>query len=99
MTKICVKVKTKEYFIKKAKPLSNASQVYLNKRFIDIDLNLIPIYDCDNIIINEINDFHEINIESNVVFRKKAKKRGRGAYCYLPLEYSGFNFLIFEAPY
>lgn len=97
MSLICVKIFTEEYFIKKAKPLSNASQVYLNKKYIGLSMNLIPLYNKYN--IDKKENGYEITLYVNAIFRKEAKKRGHGAYCYLPLYLAGENILIFESPY
>ena len=100
MSKIEVKIKTEEYIIKKAKPISNASQVYLNKKYTGLYMNLIPLTQIDNAdFIEEFDDFFEIKLDVNCIFRKEAKARGRGAYCYLPLELAGEDILIFESPY
>lgn len=100
MSKIEVKIKTKDYIIKKAKPISNASQVYLNKKYIGLYMNLIPLINRENIdFIEEFEDHFEITLEVNCIYRKEAKERGRGAYCYLPLELAGEDILIFESPY
>lgn len=100
MSNMVVIIKTKEYIIKKAKPISNASQVYLNKKFIDSYMNLIPLNNVENIdFIEKCDDYFQITLEINCIYRKKAKARGRGAYCYLPLEFAGEDILIFEAPY
>ena len=44
MAKIKIEIEVDEYFIKTAKTISKASQVYLNKKFIGKTMNLIPIY-------------------------------------------------------
>ena len=100
MSKIEVKIKTPDYIIKKAKPISNASQIYLNKKYIGRYMNLIPLTKIDDTdFIKELDDYFEITLEVNCIYRKEAKGRGRGAYCYLPLELAGEDILIFESPY
>lgn len=74
MSNMVVIIKTKEYIIKKAKPISNASQVYLNKKFIDSYMNLIPLNNVENIdFIEKCDDYFQITLEINCIYRKKLK--------------------------
>ena len=45
MTTIEAKIIVDKYFIKEAKAISKASQVYLNKQYIDEYMSLIPLND------------------------------------------------------
>ena len=63
-------------------------------------MNLILLIKIDdNEYIKEFDYYFEITLEVNCIYRKEAKGRGRGAYCYLPLELAGEDILIFESPY
>ena len=98
MSKIEVTIITQEYYIKKAKPISKASQIYLNKKFINETMNLIKLpSDSSEYSIKEINEGYEIKLIVDSILKKEAKARGHGAYCYLPLEYTGENILIFKS--
>lgn len=98
MTKIETKIIVDEYFIKEAKPISKASQIYLNKKYIGEYMNLIPLNENSDLFVNNLEDSFEINVKVDCIFKKKAKKRGRGAYCYLPLKYTNKQILIFKSP-
>lgn len=98
MTTIEAKIIVDEYFIKEAKPISKASQIYLNKKYIGEYMALIPLNDDSQCLINNNGDLFEINIKVDCIFKKEAKKRGRGAYCYLPLEFANKKILIFKSP-
>ena len=98
MAKIKINIEVEEYFIKTAKTISKASQVYLNKKYVGKYMNLIPLHGINiEDIVEEKEGYFKISLESDVIFKKEAKARGRGAYCYLPFEYSGCIFLIFES--
>lgn len=98
MSKIEVKITTSEYFIKKAKPISSASQIYLNKKFINETMNLIKLPSNESdYTIKEIDKKYEIKLNTDLILKKEAKARGHGAYCYLPLELAGENILVFKA--
>ena len=90
MTTIEARIIVDNYLIKEAKAISKASQVYLNKQYIDEYMSLIPL--------NDNSDCFEIILKVDCIFKKQEKKRGRGAYCYLPLEYADKKILIFKSP-
>lgn len=98
MTIIEAKIIVDKYFIKEAKPISKASQIYLNKKYIGEYMTLIPLNLNSECYIKSTGDLFEINIKLDCIFKKEAKKRGRGAYCYLPLEYANKKILIFKSP-
>ena len=98
MTRIEAKIIVDEYFIKEAKPISKASQIYLNKKYVGEYMNLIPLNENSEFFVNNLGDSFEINVKVDCIFKKEAKKRGRGAYCYLPSEYTNKQILIFKSP-
>ena len=98
MTIIEAKIIVDEYFIKEAKPISKASQIYLNKKYIGEYMALIPLNENSKCSIKEIDELFEINVKVDCIFKKEAKKRGRGAYCYLPSEFADNKILIFKSP-
>lgn len=98
MTTIEAKIIVDNYFIKEAKAISKASQIYLNKQYIDEYMSLIPLNDNSDCSIKSSGDSFEIILKVDCIFKKQAKKRGRGAYCYLPLEYADKKILIFKSP-
>ena len=98
MTIIEAKIIVDNYFIKEAKAISKASQIYLNKQYIDEYMSLIPLNDNSDCSIKSSGDSFEIILKVDCIFKKQAKKRGRGAYCYLPLEYADKKILIFKSP-
>jgi len=98
MTTIEVNIVTEEYFIKKAKPISKASQIYLNKKYIGKNMIMIPLKDESNCEICKKDNLYQINLKVDCIFKKEAKKRGRGAYCYLPSEFADNKILIFKSP-
>ncbi len=86
-----MKIKTEEYGITKGKYNKNSCKVSIPIKHRNEDVKIIPIpYNINEKIIGE----HDIELESNAIFKKKVSDRDKGNYVYIPSEFIGAKLLV-----
>lgn len=104
ITKINIQLKFKEYQFSRVKATSSVSAIaYTNTAWVDKDVIAIPmkLTVTDRFIEhswNETNQQYELNVESDVIFRKTVKQGANIGRIHLPNKLIGLDVLIIETP-
>lgn len=105
ITKINIQLQFKEYQFSRVKATSSVSAIaYTNTAWVDKEVITIPmkLTVTDRLIEhswNETNQQYELDVESDVIFRKTVKQGANIGRIHLPNRFIGLDVLIIEAPY
>lgn len=102
MNEIEVKLTFSDYDLKRAKPFTRSSIVYIRKDWVGKVVNIIPVK--DYVDVNVIEDcihedgYYKVILYTNIILKKVVRGNDRIGRIYLPYDMLGLNLLIFEAP-
>ena len=104
ITNIQIKLTFKEYQFSRVKATSNASAIaYTNKAWVDKEVIAIPmkLTVTDRLIEhswNETTQQYELNVESDVIYKKTVKQGANIGRIHLPNKLIGLDVLIIDTP-